>query len=216
MYRPYNKVDSLNGYWMIRWSGRSCTKIAAEKRDRQEKRTRMRRKRAKGCFSLPLPGLSCQWYSTGPCNLGNLSNSREIRLTIQMKWKEYKLNQLSKQKFHVILNNPVLSISERMDMMWTSWTTEVQSVYIGSTSGVLQQPGRNLHSFFPKKTNVFLWFKKYLFQDNWETIQVLYKSRMPWALLAVWPWKVGRSDQRWRGRVLKDTVYGDQSNSLIR
>ena len=29
-----------------------------------------------------------------------------------------------------------------------------------------------------------LWFKQYLFRDNWETLQVLYKSRLSWALLA--------------------------------
>ena len=28
------------------------------------------------------------------------------------------------------------------------------------------------------------WFKQYLFRDNWETIQVLYKSLLSWALLA--------------------------------
>ena len=35
------------------------------------------------------------------------------------------------------------------------------------------------------KVKVFwIWFKQYLFRDNWETIQVLYKSLLSWALLA--------------------------------
>ena len=29
-----------------------------------------------------------------------------------------------------------------------------------------------------------IWFKQYLFRDNWETIQVLYKSPLSWALPA--------------------------------